>query len=138
MKRARISDRTLAAALAAQVFGIAHEHQVLMHEDQMLSLVHRDHFPIPHAEGGSNHFSNVRARLIGEHREKTRTIDIPGIAKRKRVRRAQEEHSARMAAKLFGAPPPSPRKFKRRIASRGFDKGHRPLRSRNTLQRRGT
>lgn len=99
MTHTRISDRTLLAHCLARLFGIPHEHQQAMHEDQMISLVERDHWPVPVAEGGSGHFSNVWARLIGEHREKTRKVDVPGIAKRKRIARAEAAHQARMAAK---------------------------------------
>jgi hypothetical protein len=63
--------------------------------------------------------------------------DISAIAHRRRVSRKQGEHEERMAAKLTGAEPARKRP-KQKIRSRGFDQGHRPLQSRNTLQRRRT
>ena len=142
MTRRRISDRTLLASCLARLFEVPHAHQQAMHEDQMISLAERDHFPIPVAEGGSDHFSNVWARMIGEHREKTRKVDVPGIAKRKRLARAETEHAAHFVGKvrLTSEPaaaydPTLPRR-KRSIPTRGFAKAHRPIRSRNNLRRR--
>jgi hypothetical protein len=126
VKRTRITDRTLLAHCLSRLLEIPHSHQVLLHEDQMISLAERDHWPVPVAEGGTNHFSNVWARPIREHREKTSKIDVPGIAKRKRIRRKEAEHQAARAwvtERL--ADPPSPRKSqwaKRKLQSRRFQK----------------
>lgn len=143
--RTRISDRTLLAHCLARLLEIPHEHQQAMHQDHVISLIERDHWPIPVAEGGSGHFSNVWARPIGEHREKTRKVDVPGIAKRKRIARAAAEH--KIALEIKAGTNPSrfmvllereivKRRAKRRIAGRGFAKDHRPLRSKNNLRRR--
>lgn len=105
MSRTRISDRTLLAHCLSRLLDIPHAHQVLMHEDQMISLAERDHWPKPVAEGGTNHFSNVWARGIREHREKTRKVDVPGIAKRKRIRADEAEHQAALRRKLLGPSP---------------------------------
>ena len=142
--RTRISDRTLLASCLARLFEIPHAHQVLMHQDQMISLAHRDHFPVPFAEGGTNHFSNVWARLITEHREKTAKTDIPAIAKGKRIRsreivrryKAIQKCDPTAAAELYPAVERLLQRRKRKIANRGFSKRHRPLRSQNNLRRR--
>lgn len=90
MSRAHISLKTKLAACVALMF-LTHDESVALSEDQVLSLVQWDHWPIPHAEGGTDEHHNLRPMLIGGHREVTRKIDVPGIAKRKRVSRAQEE-----------------------------------------------
>jgi hypothetical protein len=59
--------------------------------------------------------------------------DLSGIAHVKRIRRREADHLAVIAAKLLGGEPPVPVRRKRKIASRGFAKGHRPVRSRNDL-----
>lgn len=63
--------------------------------------------------------------------------DLTAIAHVKRTVRKQAEHQARVAAKVTGEEPP-PRRRKQAIRSGGFDKGHRPMRSRNTFQQRRT
>lgn len=141
--RKRITDRTLAAHLVARVFEIPHEHQKLLHEDQVLSLIERDHWPVPVAEGGTNHFSNVWARLIADHREKTRTVDVPTIAKNKRIRRNEMIRRYNAAAKIdpeaADALYPAVARLKRRkakILSRPFQKQYRPMQSRGFQRRR--
>lgn len=137
--RKRFSDRTMLAHFIARVFEIPHEHQKLMHEDQVISLIERDHWPVPLAEGGAHHFSNAWGRLIADHREKTRTVDVPGIAKRKRIAANEAARQARAREKLLGPSPEfvEPRTSpKRRIPSRPFPKQQIRLRSRNTFQRR--
>lgn len=115
--RAHIPLITIAASLGAEKLGIPHEHQLLLHPEHVLSLLHADHFPIPKAEGGSDHFSNILMLPIRHHQEKTRTIDVPGIAKRKRLRREVDQHRAVMLAKLLGTEAPRER-VKRKIAAR--------------------
>lgn len=141
--RKRITDRTLLAHFIDRVFEIPHEHQKLMHEDQVISLIERDHWPVPVAEGGANHHSNVWARLIADHREKTRKVDVPAIAKGKRIRNAETvrrfkavaKTDPEVAAQLYPAAARLQRR-KHKIANRGFGKGHRPLRSGSNLRRR--
>lgn len=139
----RFTDRAMLAHYICRVHGIPHEHQVLMHEDQVISLIERDHWPKAKAEDGTEHFSNAWGLLIAEHREKTRKLDVPGIAKRKRIAANEARHQAVMREKLLGpapsfveAPPSRPRP-KRRIPSRPFEKRHRPLRRVN-FQREAT
>lgn len=121
---------------------ISHKHAKLMSPEQVISLFHFNHYPIPHAEDGPAVHWNLDPELIALHRAVTATIDVPGIAKRKRVRAAEGEHQARMAVKTFGAdhiPDVSnmvePRRRGRKIPSRPFPKGHRPMQSRNNLRR---
>jgi hypothetical protein len=54
--------------------------------------------------------------------------DITEIAHVKRRTRKHVEHEARMNAKATGEASPAPARRKAQIKSRGFDKGHRPLR----------
>jgi hypothetical protein len=79
------------AALLCRLGGIPHGHQKLMTADQVISLFEADHWPIRKADGGNDVFWNCWHRFISEHRHKTSTIDVPQIAKRKRIRRAMEQ-----------------------------------------------
>ena len=111
--------------------------------EQIIARWHFDHYPIPHAEGGTDHPSNLTPRPAAEHREKTAHQDVPGIAKRKRLARKQAEHEARMTTPVAWLACSAPTegavlgeryevfqtpKRKRKIASRPFPKGHRPMR----------
>lgn len=60
--------------------------------------------------------------------------DLTAIAHTKRLVKRQQEHGARIAARVYGEPAPVTRP-KRKIASRGFSPGHRKLQSRG-FQRR--
>ena len=56
----------------------------------------------PHAViSGPAHFTNLTPLLRDAHRRKTATIDIPRIAKGKRIARKQAVHQARMAEKMI-------------------------------------
>lgn len=141
--RAPISDRTKLAAALCLLFDIPGEDQKRMHEDHVLSLVQWDHWPIRKADGGSDEFSNLRPLLIGAHREKTATVDVPAIAKGKRIQHAEAIHDATMASKagdyqgaavILSSVKRQQRKS-RSIPSRPFPKGHRPLRSRGFERR---
>jgi hypothetical protein len=115
---------------------IPHDHAKLMHPEQIISLFQWNHYPIPHAEDGPAEHWNLDPELIAAHREVTAKVDVPGIAKRKRVRTAEADHRAAMDAKLTGEQPP--RRRGRTIPSRPFPKGHRPMRSQNNLMRAKT
>jgi hypothetical protein len=69
-----------------------------MGEANFLSLYERHHVK-RRAEGGGDEFHNLEWMLYVEHRKRTREIDVPAIAKNKRLRHKQERHLARMAAK---------------------------------------
>ena len=140
--RRKISDRTLLASTLCIIFDIPHEHQILMHEDQVLSLIERDHYPIRHADGGSNHFSNVRPLLIAAHDFKTfknngtGRSDATDMAHDRALIERQHQHGERMAAKLYGESKPEPERRARKLTGRGLGKGYRPMRSRNGFQGR--
>ena len=91
----------------------------LMSAEQMISLYHFDH-NIRHAEDGTIDFWNLTPRLIVPHREKTTKVDVPAIAKGKRIRKKAEKFTAAMLAKNIGEP--IRQKPRSRIKSRGFDK----------------
>lgn len=86
-KRKNVTLTTKLAAAICVILEIPHEHQKLMTEDQVLSLVQWDHYPIPHAHGGPSAHWNLWPRTIMAHRLRTRTIDVPMIAKVKRLQR---------------------------------------------------
>jgi len=81
------------AAAICIVLDIPYEHQKLMTADQVLSLVQWDHWPIRRDDGLAlgmsleevDRFSNLFPRPIMAHREKTAKIDIPQIAKSRRI-----------------------------------------------------
>jgi hypothetical protein len=75
---------------------LTHDEAKALSEDQILSIFHWDHDPIPHAEGGADAHYNLVPALIPGHKKKTATIDVPGIAKRKRVAEAHEEFRRKM------------------------------------------
>lgn len=153
-RRDHLSLKTKLAAAICELLAIPHEHAKLMHADQVLSLVHWDHYPIRRDDGLKlgmaieevDHHSNIVPGTIMAHRKKTAEVDIPQIAKAKRTRIAEARHAAVMAAKtgqteqladaLAKLADPKRAQPKRKIQSRGFSKVHRPLRSRNTFERR--
>ena len=138
MKRANIGLQTkLASALLELdryqngVLCIPYEHTKAMSAEQICSLWAFDHWPIRKADGGSDHPSNLMPRLIAAHREKTAKIDVPEMAKSKRIRRKEAVHAAHMSTDSF-ADLDRAMGFmtrKRRIPSRPFSKIKRPIRS---------
>ena len=82
--RAHISTKKrLAAALLARR-EISYDHAKQMTEDQFNSL-YQWHHNKRYAEGGGDHFSNLEPMLIAAHRDRTAKIDVPLIAKNKRI-----------------------------------------------------
>lgn len=63
------------------------------------SQVEFDH-GIHAAIGGTNHPTNLTPRPPPEHREKTNTVDIPQIAKTKRVAKKHAAHESAMEQKI--------------------------------------
>ena len=108
MTRAHISLKTRLAAAVCALLDIPHEHAELMHEDQVLSLVQWDHYPVRYADGiklgkspaDLNHHSNIQPLPIMAHRKKTSSVDIPQMAKSERCAERTAVHEARMASKL--------------------------------------
>lgn len=145
-KRAKIGDRTKLAAALLALGVIPYEDAKAMGETNFLSLFQFDHYPIRKTDGGSDEFWNLQPLTIMAHRGKTSKIDVPAIAKTKRIIAGTAIHEALMASKAGDyegaakilATAPKPKRGGRKIASRPFAKGHRPLRSRNTFDRRVT
>lgn len=142
-KRGHISMREEYAALIGAFLGIPYDHRKEMTFYHLRSLLHFDHDPIPHAHGGPDKHFNLTPLPIMAHRKKTAEVDVPQLAKTKRIEKNEAIHQAAMASKagryqeaaqiLATAPkPPIP---KRKIPSRPFPKGHRPLRSRSSFER---
>jgi hypothetical protein len=125
----------LASALLA-LGHIPHDHAKQMTDTQVISLFQWDHYPIPHAHDGPCVGWNLMPRFIPEHRVKTATIDVPMIAKTKRIKAKADAFKALMRAKVYvdvdkvidamancyGKPKP-----KRKIPSRPFGKQKRKL-----------
>ena len=121
------------AALIVAHFGIEREHAKAMHVEQILSLVQWDHDPVPASlaiELGwtpeqYNHPTNLTARMILDHREKTATKDIPELAKTDRVTEEHEAFRRRMLAKAgqdVEVDERAARSPKALLKSRGFGK----------------
>jgi hypothetical protein len=116
---------------------IPREHARQMHAEQICSLFQFDHAAGYATHGADNHPTGLTPMLIADHREKTAKFDVPAIAKTKRINRSHTEFRARMLAKsgqdadACADAPKAARKAK--IQSRGFQKGQRPLTSRNTF-----
>lgn len=107
MKRRPPNYRQLYAAAIAQLAGIPREHVVAMTVDQILSLAVGDHDPVPVAIAVDlgwtpeqyNHPSNLTIRLRADHRMKTATVDVPAIAKSRRISETEIAFRARLSAK---------------------------------------
>jgi hypothetical protein len=134
MKRKAISLKTkLAAALACLLPQDERDRlRAKGSEDDVISLFHFDHI-IPHADNGSDCWFNLDPLLVDAHREKTAKVDVPRIAKGKRIRRKEAEHHQRMreimADVMADIIPPDTQKRPRRrsrIPSRPFNRGRGP------------
>lgn len=125
--RSYISLKTkLAAALltmmrpdesGALVRIISHEEAKTLTADQIIARFHFDHYPIRKTDGGVDEPWNLEPRPIAEHDKKTREVDIPQIAKQKRIR-GETRNVPRQ--KIPSRPNAWPRG--RKIKSRGFQK----------------
>ena len=125
MKRKNLTLKTrLAAALLQMrrpddhgklVLVISFDEAKTMTDDEIIARFHFDHDPIPHAQGGPDEPWNLTPLPVADHRDKTAKIDVPQIAKTKRITRKQEEFRQRMLAKKQGKP-----RAKGRIPSRPF------------------
>jgi hypothetical protein len=139
MKRKHIPLKVqLAAALLEKLDGhnrplIPYEDSKQMTADQIISLFQLDHYPVRHADGGSDHPSNLTWRWIGEHREKTKR-DVKEMAKSKRIRRKRKitgEVLTAMSEQEFSQLMSDlqadirAQKRKRKIPSRPFPKGRK-------------
>lgn len=93
--RAHVGLKTKLAAAIATMF-LTHDEAKALSEDQVLSLVAWDHDPIPHAHGGEDAHHNLVPRMIPNHRQKTAKVDVPMIAKTKRLTKEHEEFQRRI------------------------------------------
>lgn len=125
-RRGYVSLKTKLAAALCQMMHevdgkleliITHAEARELSEDQILSLFQWDHSVTPHAEDGEDCHWNLEPKLIVPHRIKTKTVDVPGIAKRKRVAKAEAEFRARLLTPRDQRPPK-----KSRWGSRPFPK----------------
>lgn len=122
-------------------FGIPHEVAKGMSRKSILAMMVWDHYPVAVATAKAlgwtpdqyNHPSNISGllALAPTHDIKTATVDVPLIAKGKRITPQQEEFRAKMLAKAGIQSEFAPRKEKRKkawptgqkIRSRGFERG---------------
>jgi hypothetical protein len=130
-KRAHISLETKLASALLALGHVPYSDAKLMSARQIVSLYHFDH-GILHAIKPINEPWNLTPRLIAEHRTKSRK-DTSAVAKTKRLTAAKVAHDRFIAT---GEKPPVPGRQKRKLKSRGFEQGHRPLRGRGFEQRR--
>lgn len=133
VKRSYISLRTkLASALcqlvryddenACFVKIIPHDEAKKLSEDDILSRFEFQHYPIPKAHDGPDVHWNIEPMVKAKHREITAKIDIPRIAKSKRLVRSSNGHKQRLGAKDRGEDRPASRWPKRKMESRGFER----------------
>jgi hypothetical protein len=93
-------DATLLALLEAQGRAFDREAAKLLQAGDIAKYFDFDHYPVPKANGGGNHPTNLVPMLRPEHQVKTARIDTPRIAKGKRLSKAQKAHCAVVAAKV--------------------------------------
>lgn len=105
-KRKHVSKDAKIASLLLEVWslrgqGIPYAEAKLLTAAQICSLAEWHH-STPHAIGGDVHPVNLTAMPILDHRKRTREIDVPAIAKSKRIARKHAQHLTAMAAKING------------------------------------
>jgi hypothetical protein len=101
------------------------EEAKTMTPDQIIGRFQFNHHPIPHACGGPDEPWNLDPEPTALHREITAKVDIPRIAKEKRIIKDQAAHQAAMEAKLTGdLTVATKRRWPkgRKLQSRGFQK----------------
>lgn len=93
MSRKKPTLTDMLAATLRELLEIPYEHAKVMSAEQIISLVQFDHIHHhalnKHEPWVDDHW-NLDPLLIGGHRIKTRTIDVPVIAKTKRITTEQE------------------------------------------------
>jgi hypothetical protein len=110
---------------------IPHEQAKTMTAEQIISKFHFNHHPIPHAYDGPDEPWNLDPEPAESHREITAKIDIPRIAKSKRVITARAAHAEALTAKVTGE-----RVLSRdKPGKRQWPKG-RKMQSRNSFEKR--
>ena len=98
------------------------KHMTALEIIERFESMTQDAHIVPHAIGGSAHPSNMTIMDTPQHRDETRKIDIPQIAKTKRVEKDYAEHRRIMLAKTGTEETFPPKKQKRKIPSRPFPK----------------
>jgi hypothetical protein len=81
-----------------------YEDSKRMTAEQIISLFHFDHHPVPHAGGGPDEPWNLTPLLLRQHRTKTAKHDVPALAK---VRRIEGKWSDFHRAVAEGHKPPT-------------------------------
>lgn len=119
-KRAHVNLKTKLAAALRELARIPVDHAQLMTADQLISLFQWDHNLYHVHDGGDEHY-NLTPMMIASHREKTAKIDVPQIAKTRRISREQEAFRQRLLTPREDRPV-----RKSRIQSRGFEKKRKP------------
>ena len=112
-------ERTLAGERWTLI--IPHEEAKTMTADEIIARFQFDHYPIYHTDGGPDEPWNLTPTPTPEHREKTAKIDIPQIAKTKRLTREHEEFRARMLTPRDERPARTSR-----LQSRPFPRRNKP------------
>lgn len=111
---------TLKAMLAAtlrELFQIPHMHAKGMTAEHVISLVQFHHIEY-HATDGSDEHWNLDPMLIAPHRKRTAEIDVPQIAKTKRITAKQEEFRRTMLTPRDQRPPKQSRWGSRKFEKR--------------------
>lgn len=136
--RKHISIKTKLAAALCQMLRpdeagnlvpiIPHDEARKMTAEQVISRFEWNHHPIPHAFGGPSEHWNLDPEPKEHHRKITAEVDIPRIAKAKRISKSQEQFRQRILAKGSGELP-EPSKPKRKIPSRPFQKRKAQMRA---------
>lgn len=103
-KRHHISDKTKLAAALRELAQIPHAHAKLMTADDLISLFQWHHIEY-HADSANDAHYNLDPLLIKAHRERTAKIDIPQIAKTKRITKDQAAFRARILTPRDQRPP---------------------------------
>lgn len=98
-KRGHVALIEKAASLAGHFLGMSYDERKDLTAHQMMMLLHFDHDPEPHANGGPDLHFNLTPLTIMAHRRKTATIDVPQIAKTKRIAKKDAIHKANLALK---------------------------------------
>lgn len=117
MSRKHITLKAKLAAALREIAQIPVAHAKLMTEDQVLSLFEWHHI-VYHVDSADDGHYNLEPFLIRAHRERTAKIDVPQIAKTKRISKAQVEFRQR----LLTPKPDRPAKQSSRWGSRPFPK----------------
>lgn len=97
---------------------------------QIIAMFHQDHGEL-YALGGADRWWNLTPLLVIVHKQKSRK-DTSIVAKVRRLSKDQEEFQRRVLKREPG----QKRERKSRLQSRGFEKGGRTLRSRNSFEER--